>query len=1142
MKVSVFLRFRSVLSFSTLSQHKISIATALCMVLAFLSGGAGCPNAHAQTAHFSGAQITVPTSSLAYPYGVAADASGDVYIAESGRNQVLKETLSGKSYTESIVASGLSSPDSVAVDGNGNVYIADTLNSRVLKETLSGGSYTQSIVGSGLLNPRGVAVDGSGNVYISDSGNSRVLKETLSGGIYTQSTIPTSSLSNQVAIAVDGNGNVYIADTFNIQVLKETLSGGSYTESTIGSGFSAPIGVTVDGGGNVYISDSHLLQVFKETVSGSGYIQSMVPFSGLSTSQNVAVDGSGNIYLADTFSNRIVEAPASAGNFGMANVGSPSSVISLIFTFDTGGAIGAPAVLTQGAPNLDFADAGTGSCNQNGPTYTYSAGDTCTVDVIFTPKAAGLRYGAAVLHDGYGNPIATGYVQGTGSGPQVNFLPAAQSTLPLSNVVSPYAIAQDAAGNLYIAEAVSAHSPQNAVVKETWTGSGYTQSTVATGLAYPVGVAVDGAGNVYIADQDAMEVLKETPSSGGGYTQSAAFTNLGTVEAVAVDGSGNVYISSLAYGLLKETLTAGSYIQSTIAGTVYAFGIAVDEQGNIYLGDSVNNQVLKETLSSGNYTQSILASGLNGPHAVAVDGTGNVYIADTSNKQIVKETLSGGTYTQSTLASGLNGILGVAVEASGNVFASSDQANSVWKVDYSDPPSLSFATTSFGSTASDSPKTVTLTNVGNAALNFPIPTVGSNPSIATSFTLDSSGSSDCPLLSATGSAPGTLAAGASCLLPISFRPAAVGALSGSLVLMDDNLNATAPAYTTQSISLSGTGVQTVPSINWATPAAITYGTTLTATQLNATSIVAGTFVYSPAIGTVLNAGSQTLAATFTPTDTTDYTTATATTSITVLAAPPVLAFTPIATQIYGVPPFAVSANSASSGAVTYAVISGPATISGNMVTLTGVGTVVLSASQASNGNYVAATTNTSFAVTAPFTLASGAGTGVTATPGGAAAYSFTLTPAAGGVFPNGVAFTAAGLPPGATATFSPATIAAGSGVTSVTLTVQTSSQTARNQAPFSSTQLPSLSLGLLILPLAGMKFVRRHLPQITRLSIVLTAMALSLGLTLGLSGCAGGSGNSQKATQPAQSYTVVITAKDMTTGLQSSTNFTLTVQ
>jgi hypothetical protein len=355
--------------------------------------------------------------------------------------------------------------------------------------------------------------------------------------------------------------------------------------------------------------------------------------------------------------------------------------------------------------------------------------------------------------------------------------------------------------------------------------------------------------------------------------------------------------------------------------------------------------------------------------------------------------------------------------------------------------------------------------------------------------------------------------------------------------MDNNLNAAAPTYTTQNISLTGTGVQATPTITWATPAAITYGTPLSSTQLNASSTIAGTFVYSPAVGAVLNARSQTLAVTFTPTDTADYTVATATTSITISAAVPVLTFAPIAAQTYGAAPFGVSASSTSSGAITYAVVSGPATISGNIVTLTGVGTVMLIANQASSGNYIAATTNTSFTVAAPFTLASEASTSATAAAGGTATYSFTLTPWSG-VFPDGVAFTATGLPTGATATFSPATIAAGSGSTSVTLTIQTSSQTARNEPSFRGVQLPPLSLGFLLLPLAGVKLVRRRLPQMTRLSMVLTVMALSLGVLLGLSGCAGGSGIPDSA----QSYNVVITAKDVTTGVQSSTNLTLTVQ
>jgi hypothetical protein len=69
--------------------------------------------------------------------------------------------------------------------------------------------------------------------------------------------------------------------------------------------------------------------------------------------------------------------------------------------------------------------------------------------------------------------------------------------------------------------------------------------------------------------------------------------------------------------------------------------------------------------------------------------------------------------------------------------------------------------------------------------------------------------------------------------------------------------------------------KTSPTITWANPAAITYGTALSATQLDATADVPGSFTYTPTAGTVLGAGTQTLAVTFTPTETADYTTATA---------------------------------------------------------------------------------------------------------------------------------------------------------------------------------------------------------------------------------------------------------------------------
>jgi hypothetical protein len=106
-------------------------------------------------------------------------------------------------------------------------------------------------------------------------------------------------------------------------------------------------------------------------------------------------------------------------------------------------------------------------------------------------------------------------------------------------------------------------------------------------------------------------------------------------------------------------------------------------------------------------------------------------------------------------------------------------------------------------------------------------------------------------------------------------------------------------YSVTTVEVSLTVNPATPTITWATPAAITYGTMLSATQLDATANTAGSFSYSPPAGTVLSAGSQTLSVTFTPTDTTDYTTAKASVTLTVNQATPVITWPTPAAITYG---------------------------------------------------------------------------------------------------------------------------------------------------------------------------------------------------------------------------------------------------
>jgi hypothetical protein len=133
-------------------------------------------------------------------------------------------------------------------------------------------------------------------------------------------------------------------------------------------------------------------------------------------------------------------------------------------------------------------------------------------------------------------------------------------------------------------------------------------------------------------------------------------------------------------------------------------------------------------------------------------------------------------------------------------------------------------------------------------------------------------------------------------------------------------------YTSVTTTVNVTVAKATPTITWATPSAITYGTTLSATQLNATSsLTAGTIVYSPASGTTPSAGTQTLTATFTPTDTANYNTATGTVSLTVNKATPTITWATPSAITYGTTLSATQLNATSSltaGTIAYSPASG----------------------------------------------------------------------------------------------------------------------------------------------------------------------------------------------------------------------------
>ena len=172
-----------------------------------------------------------------------------------------------------------------------------------------------------------------------------------------------------------------------------------------------------------------------------------------------------------------------------------------------------------------------------------------------------------------------------------------------------------------------------------------------------------------------------------------------------------------------------------------------------------------------------------------------------------------------------------------------------------------------------------------------------------------------------------------------------------------------------SVTVTVGGTQTVPTLKFAAIPTQTFGAgpfavsassqssgAITYSIASGPATIAGSSVTLSGIGTVVVKAAQAAAGT--------YGAATATTSFTVLAGNPGLAIVPIPDQAYTSTPLTVSATTSSTGSITYSVVSGPATISGNKATLTGTGTVKLQANQSAAGNYLAAVATTSFNVTA----------------------------------------------------------------------------------------------------------------------------------------------------------------------------------
>ncbi len=735
----------------------------------------------------------------------------------------VQSTLSNGTCGDSPLPACFNAPNGIAVDASGNLYIANTSGNNVIKAVPSGGGlYTLSTLFSkpfgGVYAPQGIALDANHNVYVTDVTNIDAVIVAYASTGYTTYTLLDSnsnlgdSTLGPYGIAVDSNLNVFVGDSSD-GLIEIPYSGGTWgTPVSLGSGLHGSRGVAVDAQNNVYVANAGAGgSVVEEVLQYNGtYIQQTIAASGLSTVDSIAVDNRYNIYVSVPSTNQVIEISPFNGNFGNVNIGSTSAKnLTVTFEFFQPGILSNIIAVQKGDNNGEFAlvPGGTNPCTTGGSGY--NQGDTCTVTVNFTPQYAGTRYGAIELINSYNQLFGTGYIFGTGVGPQVVFLPGVVNELGVSNGNGPeVAMAVDGNDNVFYV------SQNDQYLSEMTAASNYTNVLrVGGGINLPTDVQTDGAGNAYVTNWSVGVTYKFFAMDNyATYVSMAVGTSQPT--GSAIDGNGNVYISSQT-GTVNEVLASSDYTQviQLTSGLSVPADLAVDGAGDVFVLNYGNGTVSELVAVNGavpaNPTILTVVTGLSIPQSIKTDNVGNLFIADGGHNTVDEYTVASGYVTKVIAASVINPI-DMGLDGQGNLFYNAGGSGTlngntfvsgeILEQSQGTAPSLYFNATIVGNTSTDIPQTVTIENIGTRALTFPVLGSGNNPSITSDFWWNQGSGSDCQL------APYSLAVQSFCAFPISFTPINGGSIIGQLVLTDNTLYAAAPAYGQQVINLNGTGL------------------------------------------------------------------------------------------------------------------------------------------------------------------------------------------------------------------------------------------------------------------------------------------------------------------------------------------------
>jgi sugar lactone lactonase YvrE len=555
------------------------------------------------------------------PRSVAVDPAGNTFVADYYSHTIRKVAPDGTVSTVAGLAGSSGfvdgvgadarfyGPIGIAADGTGNVFVADANNQRIRKissdgnvSTFAGSGNAGATDGSGadasFYYPSSVAVDPFGNVYVAESSNHLIRKISASGQVTTMAgSVRVTGSSDGVGvaarfnspygIAVNGSGDVFVSDSYNHTIRRVTSSGvvttlagralstGSVDGVGTAARFNNPRGIAVDELGNVFVADFSNYAIRK--IDGNGNVTTLAGSLGFSGYQSgngggarftglwgVAVTASGSVVVSENQRIRKVSPSGDVGEFAGVNPGSND---------------GSATMARFSQPSGVVAD-------QNGNVF---------IADYFNHTIRKISYDG-VVSTLSGSALASGTADGSGSN---------------ARFFKPRNLALDSLGNIYVADTgnhLIRKITQGGVVTTLAGSSGTVGKADGVGTAAsfnsPYGVAADASGNVFVADTGNHAIRKISsdggvttlagscgfPGSSDGTRNSARFFS---PNALVAASDGNLYVADTNTGKIRKVTSAG--VVTTLAIGFSGSGIAIDVSGNLFVTDGGSNLIRKIT-------------------------------------------------------------------------------------------------------------------------------------------------------------------------------------------------------------------------------------------------------------------------------------------------------------------------------------------------------------------------------------------------------------------------------------------------------------------------------------------------------------------------------------------------------------------